>query len=633
MNVKRFSARTSRDALVLVRQALGDDAVVLSTKPSVDGVEVLAMAPEGMQQIERMAGEGSTFGPQSGSGLATSASSRGSTSASAGHSQPAPTPFSGPADTRDVDGDVAELSMSTLSFQDYVRERMLRRRHAAMAPEAAVPLRVDSHADSHLDTHLDPRVDLPVHSRGLSASHPARRPASAAPFAAARQSAPAASSAAAATAATASAHEYAGVLEQRMSEQAMPAPLRREAAAAGPAMQVPDLADLARPGRHAEPAAAGYGMASAAAPTTAMAMATAAANANATAATATARRDQDDMMSELRQVKGLIEERFGALAFMEKLQRQPAQARLTQKLLDCGLSPALIRKIGDSLPPDSLDETAWAASVLERNLLTADAEAPLEDQGGVYALVGATGVGKTTTTAKIAAAFAAKYGANNLGLITLDAYRIGAHEQLRAYGRILGVPVHTAHDRASLEDLLELLAGKKMVLIDTAGMAQRDARTRELLDMLSHASIQKLLVINAASQGETIEDVMIAYHAPLCAGIVLSKMDEAVKLGPAVDALIRHKLKVIGVANGQRVPEDWHRLSANALVHRALRAGGSNAYKLDASDVSLIFTALIGVPSGPQAAHTAHIAPASRGAALPAAALGRASAAAQALRA
>jgi flagellar biosynthesis protein FlhF len=303
------------------------------------------------------------------------------------------------------------------------------------------------------------------------------------------------------------------------------------------------------------------------------------------------------MMSELRSMKGLIEERFGALAFIEKLQRQPAQARLTQKLLDAGFSPALIRKIGDSLPADVNDESVWAANVLERNLLTAEAEAPLEDQGGVYALVGATGVGKTTSTAKIAAAFAAKYGANNLGLITLDAYRIGAHEQLRAYGRILGVPVHTAHDRASLEDLLDLLAGKKMVLIDTAGMAQRDARTRELLEMLSHRSIRKLLVVNTASQGETIEDVMIAYQAAQCVGVVLSKMDEAVKLGPALDAMIRHKVKVIGVANGQRVPEDWHRLSANALVHRALRASSGSAYKFDASDVGLIFTAPVAAPT------------------------------------
>ncbi|HEV7912743.1 MAG TPA: flagellar biosynthesis protein FlhF, partial [Albitalea sp.] len=306
---------------------------------------------------------------------------------------------------------------------------------------------------------------------------------------------------------------------------------------------------------------------------------------------AAALRREHDMMNELRSMKGLIEERFGALAFMEKLQRHPAQARLTQKLLDCGFSPALIRKLSASLGTDVADESAWAAGVLERNLMTGDAEAALEDQGGVYALVGSTGVGKTTSTAKLAAAFATKYGAANLGLVTLDAYRVGAHEQLRTYGRILGVPVHTAHDRASLEDLLELLAAKKMVLIDTAGMAQRDSRTRELLDMLGHRSIQKLVVVNAAQQGETIEDVLISYRASLSRGVILSKMDEAVKLAPALDALIRHKLKVVGVANGQRVPEDWHRLSSHALVHRALRPTAGTAYRMDASDMNLIFAA------------------------------------------
>jgi flagellar biosynthesis protein FlhF len=212
--------------------------------------------------------------------------------------------------------------------------------------------------------------------------------------------------------------------------------------------------------------------------------------------------------------------------------------------------------------------------------------------GGVYALIGATGVGKTTSTAKLAAAFATRHGAANLGLITLDAYRVGAHEQLRTYGRILGVPVHTAHDRASLEDLLDLLSGKRMVLIDTAGMAQRDSRTRELLEMVSHRSINRLLVVNASAQGETIEDQLGAYAAQGCRGVILSKLDEAVKLGPAIDAMVRHKLKVLAVANGQRVPEDWHRLSANALVQRALKGGGTSAWKLNDNDVSLIFAGL-----------------------------------------
>jgi flagellar biosynthesis protein FlhF len=478
MNVKRFTARSSRDALQLVRQAFGPDAVVLSTRPSAEGVEVLAMGPEGMQQIEQV-------------------------SVQARHVRQDETPKAVPARPESpVEQDVEQLAMSTLSFQDYVRERMLKKREADRLADAA------------------------------SAAPPAARSLQAQPAAA--QPLPPVSAPQAAFAASAAA--------------ASPAP--------APAWD-PVLARDDGP-RHApvEPISV--------------------------------RRDPE-LLDELRAMKGLIEERFGALAFMDRLQRSPKQAGITQKLLDCGFSPALIRKLGDGMPADVPDENAWAAGVLERNLCAAESEPALEDVGGVYALVGATGVGKTTSTAKIAAAFAAKHGAAHLGLVTLDAYRVGAQEQLRTYGRILGVPVHTAHDRASLEDLLELLAGKRMVLIDTAGMAQRDSRTGELLDMLSHRSIQKLLVVNAAAQGETIDDVAVAYRAAACRGVVLSKLDEAVKLGGALDTLIRHKLKVVGVANGQRVPEDWHRLSSQALVQRALRASGHSAWRLDPGDVNLVF--------------------------------------------
>jgi flagellar biosynthesis protein FlhF len=502
MNVKRFTARTSRDALSLVRQSFGADAVVLSTRPCAEGVEVLAMAPESVQQFER---------------VTTPAATRGAAAAA-----PNAVPRSEPAradtslERTTVAQDAERLAMSTLSFQDYVRERMLRRRKAELQPTPAAATSM-------------PEPAQPAPQAAAPAPQQVQQPAPRITPPPVRAIAP----------------MLQDDFEPPVTMSRMP-----------PAIPVPVLS--------AEPA----------------------------------RRDQAEMMNELRAMKGLIEQRFGALAFMEKLQRQPRQAQLTQKLLDCGFSPALIRKMADSLPND-IDENVWAASVLERNLATGEHDSALEDAGGVYALIGSTGVGKTTSTAKLAAAFATRHGAANLGLITLDAYRVAAHEQLRAYGRILGVPVHTAHDRASLEDLLDLLAGKKMVLIDTAGMPQRDARTRELLDMLSGRNVQRLLVVNAAAQGETIEDVLQSYRATSCCGVVLSKIDEAVKIGPALDALIRHKLKVIAVANGQRVPEDWHRLSAGTLVQRALRGGGSPAWKLDASDVSLVFA---GTTAPPQAA-------------------------------
>ena len=541
MNVKRFTARSSREALAMVRQALGEDAIVLSTKPSGDGVEVLAMAPESMQQIERMATDGAPAAAPALSPAAPAAQTRPVAPAAARQrpSLASRTAAAMPTEAlaeSSVDDDVARLNMSTLSFQDYVRERMLKRRQLALQAESA-------------SSRPAPAAES---APGVLASRMTDKPA-------APKAAPA----------KAKAPENIPVLTALHSEAAAmyvdPPPVTL-------AHEPPVLREEVR--GHARAPAAGSAQPAAAA-----------------AAAGVARRDQQDMMNELRSMKGMIEERFGALAFMEKLQRQPAQARLTQKLLDCGFSPALIRRLADGMGPEVTDEMAWAAHVLERNLHSADREPALEDQGGVFALVGATGVGKTTTTAKLAAAFATRYGAAHLGLITLDAYRVGAHEQLRAYGRILGVPVHTAHDRASLEDLLDLLSAKKMVLIDTAGMAQRDTRTRELLDMLAHQSIHKLLVVNSAAQGETIEDVLVAYRASACRGVVLSKMDEAVKLGPALDALIRHKLTVLGVANGQRVPEDWHRLSSHALIHRALHPTVGSAYRMDSSEVNLIFAA------------------------------------------
>lgn len=603
MNLKRFTARTSRDALAMVRQAFGDDAVVMSTRPCADGVEVLAMAPESVAQLERVGAAAQAYAaprlPQPAvsaeSGSAVDAPPRSLLRARDEPGIAAPATLrerlggaarrplrvdphldadDAPAATAHVQQDVEQLQMSTLSFQDYVRDRMLRRREVERSARRLHGRDESDGSDEGPDTEsmappADERVD-----RADRASRAAAAPieAARARHAAARQAAP-------------ELHDA----PLSLQDETVPMPFAKAAVQAGSRVaRALDSAPAAGPSPRAAAAAA--------------TPASASGNANANASTSPRSTDEQiAMMSELRSMRGLIEQRFGALAFMEKLQRQPRQAQLSQRLLDAGFSPVLIRKLVQSLP-DDLDEVTWAASVLERNLATAEREPALEEVGGVYALIGATGVGKTTSTAKLAAAFATQHGATNLGLITLDAYRVGAHEQLRTYGRILGVPVHTAHDRASLEDLLELLSGKRMVLIDTAGMAQRDSRTRELLEMLSHRSINRILVVNASAQGETIEDQIAAYAAHTCRGLILSKMDEAVKLGPALDALIRHKLKILAVANGQRVPEDWHRLSANALIQRALRAAAAPAWKLDDADVSLIFA---GLPAVPQAAAAA----------------------------
>ena len=615
MNVKRFTARTAREALALVRQALGDDAVVLSTRPSADGVEVLALAPDGLARIELAADQAERVhapaAPVHPLPASTPATPRPSTLAEriaargeklvqrfdprqtvrhdpsmddgvhAGRSPP----LAEPGLQASVARDVATLGMSTLTFQDYVRERMLKRRQAEITQQGSASL-----SGRGLAPVSDlPAERLPAPARPAAARLPVLPVPPLPPLRAVGSVGPAGKPAGDPRLADGppAAPQHAA----QPAAQHAAAPLRHQALRNridAPRREPPVLRDeirVAGPGQHdlLNDGAVRPGAAHPREPS-----------------------DGHDLMGELRSVRQLIDERFGMLAFMERLQRDPRQATLSQKLFDAGLSPALVRKLVQSLPSAETapDELAWAAGVLQRNLLTDEHDGPIEDHDGVLALIGPTGVGKTTSTAKLAAAFATRHGASHLGLITLDAYRVAAHEQLRTYGRILGVPVHTAHDRASLEDLLELLAGKKLVLIDTAGMAQRDVRTRELLDMLAHRSIHKLLVVNAASQGETVEDVMLGYGVQHCAGVVVSKLDEAVKLGPALDALIRHRCKVVGVANGQRVPEDWHRLTAQALVQRALRGGGGASWRLDAAEVHLQFAATVGGGyPGPQGDH------------------------------
>jgi len=283
---------------------------------------------------------------------------------------------------------------------------------------------------------------------------------------------------------------------------------------------------------------------------------------------------ESQLLHELAGIKGLIEQQLAGFAWTGLAHEAPAKTLLLTELLDAGFSAQLSRRLVDSLPAGATREEgrAWVKGVLNRNFQTAAADDEIVDAGGVYALVGPTGVGKTTTTAKLAARCVVRHGADSVALLTTDGYRIGAHEQLRIYGRILGVQVHAVRDAADLRRTLADLAGRHLVLIDTIGMSQRDRLVAEQAEMLDGAGVGRLLLMNATSRGDTLDDVVRAYGAgSALAGAVLTKVDEAVSLAPALDVLIRQRLALCYVANGQRVPEDLHLPNRPYLLHRALK--------------------------------------------------------------
>jgi flagellar biosynthesis protein FlhF len=295
------------------------------------------------------------------------------------------------------------------------------------------------------------------------------------------------------------------------------------------------------------------------------------------------------VIREIQSMRGVIENQLSGLVWTDLQNRDPARAQLLRDLLASGFSPKLSRSLVERLPAgDAQELNKWAKSAIAKNL---DAAAPDEivGHGGVYALMGPTGVGKTTTTAKLAARCVVRHGAERLALLTTDSYRVGAYEHLKIYGRILGVSVHAARDEHELKATLRDLRGKHMVLIDTIGMSQRDKQVAEQVAMLSGAGpVRRLLVLNASCNADTLEDVVRVYGGVGLAGCVLSKVDEAASIGAALDTIVRHKLKLHFIANGQRVPEDLHPVNKQYLVDRALRRADSTVQAFSGAEVGVV---------------------------------------------
>ncbi|MCP3655044.1 flagellar biosynthesis protein FlhF [Herbaspirillum sp.] len=282
-----------------------------------------------------------------------------------------------------------------------------------------------------------------------------------------------------------------------------------------------------------------------------------------------------EVMSEIRSMRGVLETQLAEISWGGTQKRDPLKGVVLKEMLAAGFSASLSRLITENLPANSKSQDImfWVKSVLARNLNTLANENELLENGGVFALVGPTGVGKTTTTAKLAARCVMRHGSGKLALITTDGYRIGGYEQLRIYGKILGVMVHSVKDETDLRIALEELKGKHTVLIDTAGVGQRDQMVAEQDAMLAGAGvdIKRLLCLNATATGGTLNEVVHAYSSSGLAGCIITKLDEAATIGNVLDVVIRHKLNLHYVANGQRVPEDLHVANKLYLADRAFK--------------------------------------------------------------
>ena len=305
----------------------------------------------------------------------------------------------------------------------------------------------------------------------------------------------------------------------------------------------------------------------------------------------------DELARELRLLRGMVEGQLAGFAWSDLTRRDPVRLEIMKRLLAAGFSAAFARMLLERMPANESDITRafkWIKTTIAHNLKLAPHADDIIERGGIYALVGPTGVGKTTTVAKLAARAVLRHGASKVALVTSDTYRIGAQDQLRIYGRILGTPVFAVRDENDLEMTLSDLSGRHLVFIDTVGMSQRDKRLAEQVALLcgEQRDVKRILLLSAPSQGVTLEEVARAYSGPGLIGCIVTKIDEALTYGPVLDVAIRHEMPVHYITNGQRVPEDLHLANAVYLADRAFRVNQQESpFTQDENDYPILMAA------------------------------------------
>jgi flagellar biosynthesis protein FlhF len=284
--------------------------------------------------------------------------------------------------------------------------------------------------------------------------------------------------------------------------------------------------------------------------------------------------DYGAMQRELQDMRRLLETGLAGITWNDTRLREPLKARVLEELTAMDIAPDVALTLAELTPRrTSLDNPSHIPLALLAKHLPIIND-PTCVAGGITAVVGPTGAGKTTTIAKLAARWCMLHGSQDLALVSTDGYRIGAREQLMTYARILGAPMHAANGAKELARVLERLKSKKLILIDTAGMGPRDLRLTEQLAALKYGAsgARVLLALPAQVEAQALDEIVCAFVRVKPSGCVLTKVDEAASLGGALSTVLRHHMKVAYVCNGQRVPEDLHasHLKRIWLVREAL---------------------------------------------------------------
>lgn len=277
-----------------------------------------------------------------------------------------------------------------------------------------------------------------------------------------------------------------------------------------------------------------------------------------------------NMQEELGRLRKLFEGELAQLAWRDVSSSQPNRMALLARLETVGICREIGVKIMEKVLPCEDLELGWRRTLRILNRVIKSPVHEVLSEGGVIAMLGPTGVGKTTTAAKIAAQFALRHGRNQVAFITTDSFRAGGQEQLISIGGALGVPVQIANNHEEMQKALESFSERKLVIIDTAGISQRESDLVEQFETLIHKNVKihPFLVLSATAQESVINETIKAFSSIDLTAAIITKTDENGSIGAVLSGLIRNKLPAAFVANGQRIPEDLAVAEADIFIQK-----------------------------------------------------------------
>ena len=533
MKITRHTAKDMRQALRLVREQLGPDAVILTSKRTSFGVEVTAAVDFDAARIEAQApaAEPRTFRPE----------------------EFAPPPPAAPAPAAPRREDPYTVADEYEQAEDDVQQSLYARIQAEMLDAKTV---ATAARGRNSDVKAAP---TPAPARAVQEARPSVRPDGVAQRDA----------------------EAARAVDSRRAAEERRAPGRPATEGVAPkkaavAQRAPANDDV---DSALESAIDSYLGAANSEDDEALISAALATTNKATPGTTVKSNDSDDsgnnamMSAELKAMRRILETQLAQLAWNDLTRRAPVHTEILTDLTEVGLSQALAGQIVAQLPSgtDLIKARRLSIALLSQRLnVTGDRWL---DKGGKVALIGPTGVGKTTALAKLAVRWVLRHGARSVALISADSIRIGAHDQMQALGQMIDVPVYIVDNLNEIPSVLEELSQQRLVLIDTPGMSQRDAQLATRLEQLATAGhgLETALVLSASTQAGAIEETVKRYAKakPQCA--LLTKVDEAASLGGILSVLAETAMPISYVSEGQRVPEDLRPARALELVSRAVQ--------------------------------------------------------------